>query len=260
MSGRAVFNKYLDKNIRFDGRKLDEFRDVEITLGVSKTAEGSAQVKIGNTEVIAGVKLSMGAPYPDTPDEGALMIGAEFLPLSSPSFESGPPGIESIELARVIDRGIRESHAVDNKKLCLVKGEKVWVVSVDICTINDDGNLLDVSGLATLAALIDTKFPAFDGTTVDYKTKTKQSLPLVKFPIPITVYKIGEKLFVDPSLDEQDHFDARLTVTSLGDGTVCALQKGGSGPLTAEQIDAMVGLAIKSAPKLRKTLGVKWRK
>ncbi|OVE74564.1 RNA-binding protein [archaeon D22] len=251
---RKVFNKYLESGIRFDGRKLDDFRDVEITVGVSKTAEGSAQVKVGDTEVIAGVKLSIGTPYPDTPDEGALMVGAEFLPLSSPDFESGPPGIESIELARVIDRGIREAQVIDNKQLCIEKGEKVWTVSVDICTINDDGNLLDASGIATLAALMDTKFPEFDGTSVDYKVKTKKGLPMTKYPVPVTVYKIGNKLFVDPSVDEQDHFDARLTVTTLEDGTICALQKGGSAPLTIDEIDGMAALAIKTAPNLRKKL------
>ncbi|PLW80412.1 RNA-binding protein [Candidatus Woesearchaeota archaeon] len=251
---KDLFSKYLETGIRFDGRKLDEFRDISIEVGVSKTAEGSAQVKIGDTEVIAGVKLSIGAPYPDTPEEGALMVGAEFLPMSSPDFESGPPGIESIELARVIDRGIRESHAVDNKKLCITKGEQVWTVSVDICTVNDDGNLLDASGLATLAALMDSYFPEFDGVAVDYKKKSKKKLPIVKYPIPITVYKIGEKLFVDPSIDEADHYDARLTVTMLENDLVCALQKGGSAPLTAEQIDEMVALAQKTAPKLRKKL------
>ena len=254
-TNKELFSKYLDNDMRFDGRKIDEFRDIEITTGVSKTAEGSAHVKIGNTEVIVGVKLLLGSPYPDKPNEGSLMVGAEFLPLSSPEFENGPPGIASIELARVIDRGIRESEAVDNKKLCIEKGEKVWIVSIDICTINDDGNLLDVSGLGTIAALMDAKFPEFDGVTVDYKTKTKKGLPLTKIPIPVTIYKIGDKLFVDPSIEEADHYDSRLTITSLENGTICALQKGGYGPLTSKTIAEMTELAIKKGKELRKKLG-----
>ncbi|MBR9675614.1 exosome complex protein Rrp42 [Candidatus Woesearchaeota archaeon] len=253
----AIFNDYLSKGIRFDGRRLDEIREVEVTTDVSKTAEGSAHVKIGDTEVMVGVKLGLGTPYPDTPNEGALMIGAEFSPLASPDFESGPPGIESIELSRVIDRGIRESKAIDNKKLCITKGEKVWMVLVDIVPLNDDGNLLDAAGLGTIAALKTTYFPEFDGVTVDYKKKTKNKLPLTKEPIPLTIYKIGDKLFVDPAIDEADYYDARLTVTSLEDGTICALQKGGIKPLTTEQIDEMVALALKKAPEFRKKIGGK---
>ena len=46
----------LNENIRFDGRKNDEHRKITVEYGISKSAEGSARVKIGNTEVIVGVK------------------------------------------------------------------------------------------------------------------------------------------------------------------------------------------------------------
>src|SRR3989338_4461113 len=151
--------KSLSAGIRFDGRKPLEYRKVTVEYGVSKNAEGSSRVKIGETEVIAGVKLSMDKPYSDTPDDGVMSVNAELLPLSSPEFESGPPNEQSIELARVVDRGIRESKAIDTKKLCIKKNEKVWMISVDIVTINDSGNLIDASAIAALAALKDTKFP-----------------------------------------------------------------------------------------------------
>ena len=111
--------EYLLNGKRFDGRKFDEFREIKIETGVSKKAEGSARVKIGNTEVIVGVKMDIGEPYPDSQEEGNLMVTAELTPMSSDRFESGPPRIEAIELARVIDRGIRESKMVDFKKKTL---------------------------------------------------------------------------------------------------------------------------------------------
>lgn len=243
----------LNKGVRYDRRKLDEFRKVEIEYGISKSAEGSARARIGNTEVIVGVKLGIEKPYPDTPEEGCLMVGAELLPLSSPDFESGPPGIESIELARVVDRGIREAKAIDMKKLCIEKGEKAWSVFIDVCTINDDGNLLDAAGLAALAALKDTKFPKYEDDGINYKEHTKEKLPLSKFPLPVTVYKIGKNFLVDPNLDEQEAHDARLTVTTT-DGKICALQKGGDSPLTIEDIKAMVEIAMKKSQELKKEI------
>ena len=134
----------LNADTRLDGRKLTEYRQpIEVEHGIIKTAEGSARVKIGETEVMVGVKLEVGEPYPDTPDEGTIIVGAELLPMSNPEFELGPPGIQAIELARVVDRGIRESKALDFKKLCIAKGEKIWMVIIDICPINDAGNLFD---------------------------------------------------------------------------------------------------------------------
>lgn len=108
----------LKKDAREDGRKALEYRQpITVKTKIADTAEGSAEVQIGETIVQAGVKLSIGTPYPDTPDEGCLMVGAELLPMSNPEFESGPPGIQAIELGRVVDRGIRESKAIDNKKI-----------------------------------------------------------------------------------------------------------------------------------------------
>ncbi|MFP4523888.1 MAG: exosome complex protein Rrp42 [Candidatus Woesearchaeota archaeon] len=247
--------KSLDAGVRIDGRKPDEFRPLSIELGVSSTAEGSAKVIAGDTEVIGGVKMGLGKPFPDRPDDGVLMVGAELLPLSNPEFEPGPPGIESIEIARVIDRGIRESNAFDTKSLCVEKGEKVWMVQCDVVPVNFDGNLLDIGGLASLAALLDARFPKLqeDGT-VDYHEKTDKPLALQRQPIPITVGKIGDHLLVDLTQQEEKALDARLTITMLGDGTICALQKGGEAPLTDGDIKEMVRLATEKSQELRAKL------
>ena len=242
----------LNADTRLDGRKLTEYRKpIEVEYGIIKTAEGSARVKIGETEVIVGVKMDVGEPYPDTPDEGTIIVGAELLPLSNPEFELGPPGIQAIELARVVDRGIRESKAINFKKLCIESGKKVWLLLIDICPLNDAGNLFDAASLAALAALKDAKFPKFDGEKVDYKEKTDKKLPLEKMPIAVTVIKIGHKFIVDPDIEEEKAVDARLTVSSIEDGTLCALQKGGDFPLTLEEIDKMLEIGIEKGKELR---------
>lgn len=246
--------KSLNKNKRYDGRDLLEYRNIVVEANVSKNAEGSARVKIGDTEVIVGVKLAVGTPYPDTPNEGALMVGAELYPMSSPEFESGPPGIQAIELARVIDRSIRESKTIDQKKLCIEEGEKVWMVMIDICSINDDGNLFDAASLAVLVALKNTRFPEYKDGKMDYKVKTKEKLSINKEPIELTVYKIGEHFIVDPTSDEEKVYDARLTVAMTGDDTICAMQKGGESPLTSDDIEKMVDIVQEKQKELRKYL------
>lgn len=242
-------------DLRLDGRKATEYRKpITIETSVTKTAEGSARVKIGGTEVIVGVKVELGTPYPDNPDEGTIMVGAELLPLSNPEFELGPPGIGAIELARVVDRGIRESKTLDFKKLCIKKGEKAWILLIDICSINDEGNLPDASSLAALAALRDVKFPKLDGDQVDYQEKTNEKLELANQPIAVTVIKIGDNFMVDPISEEEKAIDARLTVATLEDGTLCAMQKGGDVPLTTEDITKMIDIAIEKGKELRKLL------
>lgn len=244
----------LNKGVRYDGRKSDEFRKIEIETGFIKTAEGSSRVRCGDTEVIAGVKMSVEKPFGDTPDSGILMVGAELLPLSNPLFESGPPGEYSIEVARVIDRGIRESQCLDNKRLCIKAGEQVWTINVDLCPINVDGNLIDVGSIAAVSAILSAKFPKLENDKVDYKIKTNEGIPISKTPIAVTVFKIGTHFIVDPTETEEKVMDARLTITTTEDGNLCSLQKGGEGALTIEEIDQMIDLATTKANEIRKLL------
>lgn len=249
--------KYLKSSLRYDGRDLLQFRNMTVETGISESAEGSARVVLGDTIVLAGVKMEIGAPYPDTPKQGGLMVNAELTPLSSPKFETGPPGDEANELARIIDRGIRESKFIDQEALCIKEGEKVWTVLIDLVTVNASGNLIDACAIATIAALKDARFPAANEKfVIDYTKKTDKRLPLQedREPITVTVAKIGEHLLADTTPEEEDVIDARLSVAIIPNGKVSAMQKGGDVPFSIEEIDTIIGIAIEKSAELRKLL------
>ncbi len=244
----------LDAGVRYDGRGLLEYRPVSISMDVSRSAEGSAIVRFGGTEVIVGIKTEVTKPYPDTPDQGGLMVNAELLPLSNPVYEPGPPDIKAVEVARVIDRGIREAHAIDVHNLCITPKESAWTVIIDVCSINDEGGILDAGALGALAALRNAYFPKYENGAIDYGEKTSKKIPLEREPIAVTVYKIGSHFIVDPLCEEEDLADGRLTVTVTAENTLCSLQKGGETPLSIDEVDRMVEIAIEQAPKLRAAL------
>ena len=254
---RERSKEYLSKDKRFDGRNPEEFRDIIIETGVSKNAEGSARVRIGKTEVLVGVKMDVSQPYPDSPDSGTMMVTAELLPLSSPRFESGPPKFPAIELARVIDRGIRESKFIDMEKLCIKKGEKVWTVFIDIYSINDDGNLLDAAGFGALAALRNAKIPKYDEKEekVIYGELTTKSIPLSKdTPLSITIHKIGNNFIVDPTREEEDISETRVTIGS-SNGIISSMQKGEKESLTIEEFENILDLSEKIEREIIKKIG-----
>src|SRR3989344_3852771 len=178
--------KMLAAGKRFDGRKLLEQRDLSVEYNVSYKAEGSARVKLGKTEVIAGVKIGVGEPYPDSLDKGNLSVSGDLLPLASPRFESGPPKYNSLELTRLVERAIRESGVIDLSKLVIKEGEKVWSVMIDIYPINDDGALIDAASIAAMAALMQTHLPELgeDGR-IDYDKKFTKKLVLLENTIPL---------------------------------------------------------------------------
>ena len=79
--------------------------------------KGQQDVFLGKSEVLAGVKVETGEPFPDTPNEGVMTVNAELVPIASPNFEPGPPNEDSIELARVVDRGIENQTQLTMKNL-----------------------------------------------------------------------------------------------------------------------------------------------
>jgi exosome complex component RRP42 len=248
--------EYFKEGKRFDNRNLDEFREITIETGVSKNAEGSARVKIGKTEVLVGIKMDVAEPYPDSQDKGNLMVTAEFLPLSSPRFEAGPPQFDSIELARVIDRGIRESKFIQLEELCIKEGEKVWTVFIDIYTLNDDGNLLDAAGIGAVAALKSAKIPKYNDETgkTQFGEWTAKNIPVSKeMPVSLTIHKIGEHFIVDPCREEEDISETRVTIASC-DGIIHSMQKGNSKELSVEEFNKVLDLIEKAEREISKKI------
>ena len=163
----------LSSNQRFDGRGLTDYREITFDVNIIEEAAGSALVSIGNSKVITGIKIEIGKPFSDKPNEGVITTNVELAPLAHSTFEPGPPSVNAIELARVVDRGIRESKAIDLKKLCVIPGKQVFVVFIDICVLNHDGNLFDTSALASVLALRNAKM-------AEYKVKNDKLQSTIK--------------------------------------------------------------------------------
>ncbi len=285
---RDYITKLAEQGKRIDGRDFAHYRKIEIETNVVNKAEGSARVKIGNTQVLCGIKMDIGEPFPDTPTTGVMSTAAEFVPLASPDFESGPPREDAIELARVVDRGVRESQVIQLEKLCITPGEKVWLVFIDIHILDYDGNLFDAASLAALAALLTTKvpvsrflkdlnekdraswqerllelynIPGVDEVAFGEDEANKNSNPIKDFPLPMTeppvsctAVKINDFVLFDPCFDEEIIADARLTVATDHKGDIRAMQKGLSGSFSKEEIQKVIKGALDNGQEIRKKL------
>lgn len=246
----------ISRSKRLDGRELEEMRPLEIELGVIGKADGSSRVRLGNSEVVAGVKVETGEPFEGLENKGALILSAEVLPTASPHVEPGPPDEETIELARVVDRGVRESEMVDLDKLALIPGKVVYTIFVDCSIINYDGNLFDTSSYAVVSALMSSKLPVFEvqeGMTV-VDTGKKMEPPLTTIPISITAVKIGDSMIIDPIAEEEACMNARITITTNSEGRLAAIQKGSAGSFTIDEIKRAAEVARVKGEMVRKRI------
>jgi exosome complex component RRP42 len=232
---------------RIDGRGFLDYREISVERDLISKAEGSALVKLGDTSVLVGVKLEPGAPFSDAPNKGIIMTNAELRPGASPDFETGPPNENSVELARVVDRGIRGSGTIDLEKLCIEEGEKVWMTFIDIHALDNDGNLVDAAALGAIVALLHARIPNehYGITGVD------DTLAIRDTPVAVTVVKIRDAILVDPNLSEETAATSKLTVISNADGTLSGVQKSGREGLKEDEIAEMVDICIEKAGEIR---------
>jgi len=244
----------LKEDKRIDGRALDEQRPLSIETGVIPKANGSARIKLGNTEVITGVKIQPDKPFPDLGDKGILICTAEILPLADPRAEPGPPTEEVIELARVVDRGIRETEMIDLRQLVLKEGKSVIGLFIDSSVIDSDGNLFDACSYASVTAILSCTVPKYelkDDVPVLVEGVTSKP-PLKTIPVSVTMARIGNYIVVDPTSEEEACMDARITITTNSEGNICALQKGGSDGFTVDQLVRCSEIALSVGTKIRK--------
>jgi exosome complex component RRP42 len=255
---QEIMKKMVEQGVRIDGRGLGSYRELGINVNVVKTADGSSIVSLGNTKVIAGVKVEVGKPFEDTPDEGALIVNLEIAPTASPDVEPGPPDENSIEIARIVDRAIRHSGFLDFKSLSIVTGKHAWFLWVDIYVLNHDGNLVDAATIAAVAALMSTTLPkveldpAGNILRIDRSNRTQLSLNIDKMPLTITHVKMGNLIIIDPTREEEDLSDGMYVIGVAG-GNVVAIQKV-IGAFTRDEINYMINDSINQYLKLKDSI------
>jgi hypothetical protein len=124
----------LHSRVRIDGRAMYDYRAVSFHFG---KVRGNVEVHLGGTRVYCSViaegnqliHLIVVQPRPDKPTEGIFYFDINFSPIADPGFDGRTPE-QAIEVARVIEKGLKESKAIDAEELCILAGAQVWSIRV----------------------------------------------------------------------------------------------------------------------------------
>ena len=238
---------------RAEDRGMFDYRDISVEKDILEFSDGSALVRLGKTQVLCAIKFDTAVPFPDRPEEGILSVSAELMPLASQKFEPGPPDEQAIELARVVDRGIRAAELIDFKKFFITEG-KVLALYFDIYVLDYDGNLIDAAGLAAMAALQCTKMPKIEDEAIKWGEYIGPLELKDKTVTTHTFAKIGGSILLDPCLDEEAGMDAKVTFGIMGDNSICAIQKSGPGSFQQGELEKVMDIAFKKNKELKDIL------
>ncbi|CAG8626631.1 11524_t:CDS:2 [Dentiscutata erythropus] len=181
--------RFIQGNIRPDGRSLSQFRPTTVNQSCITTTNGSSMVRIGNTTVVCGIKAEVATPKFNSPLEGYLVPNIDLSPICSPKFKPGPPG----ELAQVISENLnnllKSASVLDLTSLCIKEGVAVWVLYIDLVCVNYDGNIYDASVIGMITALANVKLPeaTFEEASGLVKATEELSVTLKLQRIPYSV-------------------------------------------------------------------------
>lgn len=229
----------IQSGVRLDGRKTYDYRKLKISFGESF---GHCQVCLGNTRVLAQVSCEVIKPTHNRPTEGQLFFNLELSSMASPAFESGRPSDYAIEISRFIERCLKESRPIDAESLCIIVGEKVWCLRVDIQVLDDAGNILDCACVAAITALAHFRRPDVTVTGKDVVIHSLDdrepiSLNVHHIPICITFGFIDscDKPIMDPGKLEEVILDGQLIMAMNSHSEICCAKMCGV-PVKFDQI------------------------
>jgi len=160
----------------------------------------------------------------------------------------------------VIERGLRESRAIDTEALCIVTQEKVWSIRLDIRILDDVGNLTDACGIGAITALYHFRRPdvTIGETVIIHPTTERDPVPLSIHHMPICVsfgiFEIPEEgtqvLIVDPTWKEEQVMTGHMTVVMNIHKEICGFQKAGGVALETKMILAATRIAMVKAEEI----------
>jgi exosome complex RNA-binding protein Rrp42 (RNase PH superfamily) len=237
----------LGDGLRIDGRTPYDYRDIGFEF---TRDDSSCMLSLGQTRVYASIEAKLGLPFSERPSEGSVRFQVEFSPSACSAFQGGRPGDDAIELARLIERGIRDSKAIDREALCVLQGRKVWHINVVLTVVDFNGNATDACGLAALAVLSVYRRP---DVTLGASAVAGSNEPLItvhsreeKEPVPLTLHHLplsvtfaffddGTSIAVDPNLKEEEASSGRITIVVNAQNEICAIQKSVGSGITQDQ-------------------------
>jgi ribonuclease PH len=217
--------------MRFDGRRFDELRSLEIVPHFQKHAEGSALIKLGSTWVLCAASVEESVP-PWMKGKGSGWLTAEYamLPRSTHTRSKRDPGGRGKEIQRLIGRALRA--AVDLKKL----GERTINVDCDVLCADGGTRVASITG-AWIAIAFAIQKLVNDGKLSD----TSALLPPVA---AVSVGVVNGEVVLDLPYEEDSKADVDMNVVMNADGGLIEVQGTGEhGTFDRKQLDAMLDVA-----------------
>ena len=228
--------------MRPSGRALDQLRPISIEANVTKHAEGSCLIKVGDTQVICTATLEERVP-PFVKGTGLGWVTAEYgmLPRSTGSrmrreATSGKQGGRTVEIQRLIGRSLRAG--VDRVAL----GERQITVDCDVIQADGGTRCASVTGGWVALRLAMNRL-------LEIGTITSDPLVSPVAAVSCGIYAGQPVLDLDYPEDSEAGVDGNFVM--MGDQRLIEVQMSAEGSTFARgDLDKLIDLAEKGVAEL----------
>lgn len=224
---------------RAKGRLPDQIREVKITRGVNKFAEGSALIELGDTKVLCTATVEEGVP-PFLKGTGSGWIRAEYAMLPRSTQERSPRersfAGRAQEIQRFIGRALRA--AVDLKAL----GERTIVVDCDVLQADGGTRTASVTGgfVAVVEALRWLRAQGFI-----------EGIPVRDYVAAVSAGIVDGEFLLDLDYQEDSRAQVDLNLVMTGSGKLVEVQGAAEeAPFAFEDLEKLLDLAKKGIKEL----------
>lgn len=228
-SERSTLLEAACSSFRLDCRRPLDYRNIRVYFPVGEA--GCCQVRLGSTLVMSSVSCEVGEPRSQRPNEGVFHVNLELSPMASSSFEGGRLDSNGARVQMLLENCLRDSQCLDKESLCIVSGEKVFIIRLHITILNHEGNLLDCAVLSAVIALAHFRRPDVSvvGDTVRvHPPSERDPVPLVLRHFPLTLsmalFAGGKVMMLDPSRKEEEVMEGLIVVSMNVHKELCGLQ------------------------------------
>ncbi len=228
--------------MRTDKRGSEQMRPVEIVPGYLATAEGSALIKVGNTQVLCAASVEDTVP-PFLRNAGKGWVTAEYgmLPRATAKrtareVAKGHPSGRTHEIQRLIGRSLRA--VVDMTAL----GERTIVLDCDVIQADGGTRTASITGAFVALSLAVRKL---------VELKVLKSTPLRDYVAATSVGLVGGVPMLDLCYEEDSQAGVDMNVVMTGTGRFIEVQATAEHtPFDDAQMGTLIGLAREGIGRL----------
>jgi ribonuclease PH len=230
------------KLIRSDQRAAAEMRPVEIVPHFISSAEGSALIRLGETQVICTASVEEGVP-PFQKGSGRGWVTSEYamIPRATETrtpreSTRGRPSGRTLEIQRLIGRSLRA--VIDLEAL----GERTIWIDCDVIRADGGTRTASITGASVALGLALQKL---------LERRTLARLPLKDYLAAISVGRVGGEMLLDLSYAEDSSAEVDMNIVMTGAGQLVETQATAERRVfSVEDLNKLIELARPAVGKL----------